>query len=229
MSSRTWIKIYCDKWLEGTISEESIMLRGVWVSLLALAGNGKYGDSGEIKAIHGVGFTDQQLTMILKINQKMWGVAKKRLQETGRIEVKTGNIISIINWQKYQSEYDRTSKYRIKDTTSDTTSDTAIEDRGKRIEERVKNKESKEENNILPDFINKDTWNEYLKTRKKPTPNAVNLLIKKLTEFKDSGDDPNEVLERSITNGWTGIFPLGHKKVQRTKSIETDSGMEEIE
>lgn len=138
MGSRTWIKVYCDKWLEGSISEEPIELRGVWISLLALAGNGKYGDSGEIMALKDVGFNDSQLAVMLKINLKRWLVSKKQLQKTQRIKVSTNNIITIKNWKKYQSEYERTSQYRSKDTTNDTTNDTArdkrMENRDKRIE-----------------------------------------------------------------------------------------------
>ena len=76
-------------------------------------------------------------------------------------------------------------------------------------------KESKVNNTILPEFINKEIWDDYLETRKKkravPTESAKVLLIKKLEEFRDAGDDPNEVLQRSIMNGWTGIFPLDKK------------------
>ncbi len=72
-------------------------------------------------------------------------------------------------------------------------------------------KESKVNNTILPEFIDKEIWNDYLKTRKKATEQAKALLIKKLEEFRAAGDDPNEVLKRSIMNGWTGIFPLDKK------------------
>ena len=149
MSSRTWIKIYVDKWLEGTISEESISVRGVWVSLLALAGNGKYGDSGYIMALDGVGFNDKQLAAMLKISLNLWVATKKQLKKTGRIieqPPKTPSkkneqpplVLAIANWNKYQSEYERTSKYRSNATTNTTTNGTAIEDRGKRIEDRKK-------------------------------------------------------------------------------------------
>lgn len=76
-------------------------------------------------------------------------------------------------------------------------------------------KESKVNNTILPDFINKEIWEDFLEARKKkraaPTPHAVVLLIKKLEEFHNAGDDANEVLKRSIMNGWTGIFSLDKK------------------
>ena len=73
------------------------------------------------------------------------------------------------------------------------------------------NKVNKVNKIILPDFIDKETWDAYLKSRKKPTEHAIVLLIKKLWELRDAGDDPNEVLRRSIMNGWTGIFPLDKK------------------
>jgi len=64
---------------------------------------------------------------------------------------------------------------------------------------------------ILPGFIDKEIWESYLKTRRKTTEHAIFLLVKKLEELRAAGDDPNEVLKRSIMNGWTGIFPLNHK------------------
>jgi len=72
-------------------------------------------------------------------------------------------------------------------------------------------KETKLKETILPDFIDKETWESYLKSRKKPTEHAIVLLLKKLEEFRNAGDDPNEILKRSIMNGWTGIFKLDKK------------------
>lgn len=77
------------------------------------------------------------------------------------------------------------------------------------------NKVLKKDIYILPEWIDKETWEAFLEMRKKkratPTEHAKVLLIKKLEEFRDAGDDPNEVLKRSIMNGWTGIFPLDKK------------------
>jgi hypothetical protein len=76
-------------------------------------------------------------------------------------------------------------------------------------------KESKGNNKrdfILPDFIEKETWDEYLEMRKqvkKPaTAKAQELIIKKLQDFRVAGTDPNEILKQSIMNSWQGIFPL---------------------
>jgi len=80
---------------------------------------------------------------------------------------------------------------------------------------QTKLKETKLNKTKIPEFIEQELWDAYLEIRKKkramPTDHAKVLLIKKLEEFRDAGDDPNEVLKRSIMNGWTGIFPLDKK------------------
>ncbi len=118
MGSRTWIKIYCDKWLNGTIREESLEVRAVWVDLLVLAGSGNYGDSGEIKITNQVGFLDQQLADLMQISVQKWVACKKKLVETDRVWLKNGNIIVIKNWSKYQSEYERQRAYRQLDAAN---------------------------------------------------------------------------------------------------------------
>jgi hypothetical protein len=64
----------------------------------------------------------------------------------------------------------------------------------------------------LADWIPLDAWAAYLKLRKekraKVTPEAVDLLIRKLDAWRREGQDVREILERSVMNGWTGIFPL---------------------
>ena len=112
MPSRTWIKIYCDKWVSGTIREEKPDVRGVWIDLLTLAGSGQFGDIGEIKLSNGVGFTDNQIAEILHISKALWRKSKQRFLLSQRIKISPKGAISIINWSKYQSEYQRQKKYR---------------------------------------------------------------------------------------------------------------------
>ena len=117
MGSRTWIKIYCDQWLNGTIRGETPELRGIWVDLLVIAGSSKYGDSGEIKITELVGYFDKQLAHLLQIPHQKWVTYKKKLIETDRILVSENNIIAIKNWTKYQSEYNRQKAYRLPQNT----------------------------------------------------------------------------------------------------------------
>ena len=124
MGSRTWIKIYCDRWLNGSIREETPEVRGIWVDLLVLAGSGKYGDSGEIKITDRLGYFDKQLAELLQISIQKWVACKKKLIQTERVCIENNNIIVIKNWSKYQSEYDRQKVYRqLEDTNKSTLED----------------------------------------------------------------------------------------------------------
>ena len=64
----------------------------------------------------------------------------------------------------------------------------------------------------LPDWIQPDTWKAYEEIRKKirkpMTERARDLIIKKLLEMKQAGQDANAVLEQSVMSSWPGIFPI---------------------
>ncbi len=128
MGSRTWVKVYCDKWLDGSLRDESPEIRGVWIDLLVLAGAGRYGDSGEVKLSNSVGLTDNQIADILAISLSLWHQAKNRFLETERIRITEKGVISIINWRKYQPEYRRQKPYREarKATTTGPEADTQV-------------------------------------------------------------------------------------------------------
>lgn len=130
MGRRTWVKIYCDKWIEGTIRQESAALRGVWTDLLALCGSGEYSDLGEIKVRNDIGFTDLQFQKALNLSRKEWLTIKKRLTETQRIHQNSDNILTIINWKMYQSEYERQKPQRIK-SANDSAGKSADESAGR--------------------------------------------------------------------------------------------------
>ena len=79
----------------------------------------------------------------------------------------------------------------------------------------------------FPDWIDTETWEAFIAMRKKikapPTERAVQLLVKDLEKYKVDGDDPNEVINQSIKNGWKGLFPLNSNGNGRngTKQIST--------
>ncbi len=58
-------------------------------------------------------------------------------------------------------------------------------------------------NDAFKDFI------EYRKKARKPmTPRAIKLLMSKLDELSNDNDIKIQILNQSIMNGWTGVFPL---------------------
>jgi len=117
MTRRSWIKIHCDKWLRGSIRQEPAFIRAIFVDLIAMAGDSAYGNEGIIKLAENVGFTDEVLAGIIKVTKKEWQTAKKSLSDGPEprieiIELSSGYAIKIINWSKYQSEYNRQKSYR---------------------------------------------------------------------------------------------------------------------
>lgn len=115
MSSRNWIKIYCANWLQSEDLRSSPSdVRAVWIDLLCLAGVGAYGDVGVIKITPTVGIPDETLASILGIQVERWKEIKDFFSEKKMIKVHENNIIEILNWKTYQSEYHRQKPYREK-------------------------------------------------------------------------------------------------------------------
>lgn len=76
----------------------------------------------------------------------------------------------------------------------------------------------------LPIWLNQDAWNAWLqhrKEKKKPlTPTSLKLQLRFLEENKSNHA---EIIKKSITNGWTGLFPLEEKKnFNKSREIESD-------
>lgn len=76
---------------------------------------------------------------------------------------------------------------------------------------------------LLPDWIPPEPWIAFVEMRRKArkpleTIRAVELLIKKLDEFRARGFTPQAVLEQSTMNSWTGLFELKDVKPTTTPS-----------
>ena len=120
MTRRTWIKLYCDKWLRGSLRKEGPELRGIWADLLAMAGDNSFGEEGTVELAKGVGFTDETLAGILNVPVKLWRAVKGRLvdhPEPGETRLELyplgqGFGLRVLNWSRYQSEYSRQKPYR---------------------------------------------------------------------------------------------------------------------
>jgi len=95
-------------------------------------------------------------------------------------------------------------------------------------------KESKKENHFfIPDWINEDHWNLWIKTRKgkKMIPEQMQKQVEKLRKWKDSGQDYSTALETAAINGYTGLFlpdnkASTQKRTQKFCSTELDYGMD---
>lgn len=63
-----------------------------------------------------------------------------------------------------------------------------------------------------PEWLDGQAWAEWCRYRhgRKWTQRAAELSLSKLAELHAAGHDPRLVIEQSIANGWTGVFPLKH-------------------
>ena len=73
----------------------------------------------------------------------------------------------------------------------------------------------------LPKWMPVERWRDFLAMRKKNKSEASllaqKLLITSLGKLKDEGEDPTEVIERAIMNGWKGFYGKNNKGGQGGK------------
>jgi hypothetical protein len=65
---------------------------------------------------------------------------------------------------------------------------------------------------VLPDWIPRDDWQEFLKfrqrVRKPMTERAKHLAVIDLEKLRNEGYSPSAVINQSILNGWSGLFRI---------------------
>ena len=89
-----------------------------------------------------------------------------------------------------------------------------LEPKNLRIKESLKkNKQKKEcfEKEIeIPEFIDKNIWNDWVNCRKeqgKPLKNTtISYQLKELIKFHEDGFNVNQIIEKSILKSWSGFF-----------------------
>ena len=82
---------------------------------------------------------------------------------------------------------------------------------------------------MIPDWINKEIWLEWeahrKEIKKKLTPTSLKRQMLFLAKHKE---DHVQILEQSIINGWTGLFPIQNKapkQQSRRAAIENALGI----
>lgn len=77
----------------------------------------------------------------------------------------------------------------------------------------------------LPPWLSQCDWDNYVQFRKeikKPmTHRAKELALKTLEEFRHKGMKPEDVINKSIMNGWAGLFEIKQSKNGFTKNGES--------
>ncbi len=78
----------------------------------------------------------------------------------------------------------------------------------------------------IPSFIDSKLWNEWITYRKEIkqplTPRSMKMQLALLTENKDQA---NQMLTKSMTNGWKGLFPDKGKQNKQITIIGNESDL----
>lgn len=119
-------------------------------------------------------------------------------------------IITICNYSQYQGDVKK--------------SETDMKRKPQQKRNQYNRKEVKEVNNIPP-IVPQGVWDRFLEMRKKkgkpPTDYACELILNKLTTWKQRGHDPTEILQTSIENGWTTVYEPKGKRNETSNGHKT--------
>lgn len=146
------------------------------------------------------------LATALKQSEQEIRTSLKRLEILKILTIKSTNKYSIYTIENY-------SKYQDKEieTTNSTTNKQPTDNQQITTKQECNNLI----NNIHPDFVSQNLWNDFLEIRKslkaKNTEPAIRALIAELTKLRDAGHDPVEVINQSIRSSWKGLFPVSDK------------------
>lgn len=144
----------------------------------------------------------------------------KKLEKMKIIKAKEDGTIELLNWKKRQETYltdaERSKNYRDRKkerheiVTDHVTNDTIEQRRGEeRREEKNREEKKEDQKEALPLWLDKKVWSEWLAYRKESRkPMSAISTTRQLNLLEQNKEDHVKILEDSMTNGWTGLFPL---------------------
>lgn len=100
-----WIRLWTEETIKGTTFQElDVTERGIWFSLLAMAGTSL--SPGIVEIRKGVGYSIKFLAEFISCDEKILQKTLKKLQKFRKIELlKDKKRVKIVNWEKYQTRY----------------------------------------------------------------------------------------------------------------------------
>lgn len=114
--ARRWIKLWVAESLRGTSRFDFTPAeRGVWYDLLILAGDCR--QDGLISPGAGVSYPLRWIAVTLNIGPSLLHKTIEKCKKCSRIEENVDGF-RILNWNKYQSDYERQKPYRAKKVTT---------------------------------------------------------------------------------------------------------------
>ena len=168
----------------------------------------------------------KRLSYETKLSEQQIRTSLKKLISTNEITIKATNLyslISITNWNKYQSNNQRIPS---KQPTSNQQVTTTNNDNNDNKEEVFSFKKS-----LLELGIEKQIVSDWLKVRAKKKASNTDTAFKGLkTEIKKTGLSANECIKKAVENSWAGFSsewlnktkPLNHPSILPEKERNYD-------
>lgn len=194
-----WIRLWTKETFYGTTFQElNAEERGIWFSLLVMAGLGEP-EEGKIQLRKGIGYPMDSLAIVLNSPTETVKIALKKLQEYKKILIDEKGIIAIISWEKYQTEYARyrkDSRLDKDDLFLDNSLDKSLDRSPRQIEKKKKIKIEKKLPSKKEVLYKKIAEEIYLShPRKAAIKDSINSIIKLLKK----GINP-DILKQCVMN-----------------------------
>ncbi len=136
-----WLRLWVDEIIKGTTFDElSLSERGLWFSLLLLAGNSL--TPGIVEMRKAVKYPQETLATLVNCDRKTLQKCLKKLISVGKISLLKDGRLAIVNWSKYQTRYEKYYKKENDEQKKDAKNN-GIDMPGRKEEEKKK-KEYKE-------------------------------------------------------------------------------------
>jgi hypothetical protein len=127
--------------------------------------------------------------------------------EAGSVTSESRSVTSMSEEQYEQEKQNRKTKQKDKPRQK-----TAREDCSLFPADAASKTANKSRKQPLPDWVPPDAWQGFAEMREQKraplTDRAAKLIVSKLRDLRESGQDIGAVLDQSTLNGWKGIFPV---------------------
>lgn len=237
MKNNGWIKIHRDLTGHWLWNDEKFTKGQAWIDLIL---NANHSDNktlikGQLVEIKRGEQIRSQVTLseLWKWDRKTVRRFLKVLENDKMITQHSTHlttVITICNYNEYQ------------ETTKDSPQPNPHAKGQARPKCRDTNKNVKNDKNnnkhrelVVPEWINQAIWQDFVsnrKTLKSPlTDLAATRIISSLEKFRQAGHDPNQILNKSIENGWKGVFePKGgnNERDQPSRAKRFSDKLDEI-
>lgn len=153
---------------------------------------------------------------------KMTGLAREHVARTISSLIKRGVVLkqsqrrcNVLSYQKKASLH--VPKQHMCQNSHKTSAKTVTNPSAKMAHTKDISKRQIKDKAILPNWLPSEAWTEWLqykKERRKPmTPMTQKKQWRELERYMADGHLPADVINQSITQGWTGLFPLKKEHV----------------